>query len=480
MRNQLIGWKRPFTKTPRQTTNYPAHHICSLPPEILDRVVLLLPLKALLALAATCTKLYKFVCKKFLYQDVVLKSPLAVALFASHHLPSGAKPMHRIRSTPNEASKMINYIQSVHFVNPPSRVSPHTTIKIVGTYDVGGEIGKNDPTSFMEWSESVKVLCTECFGLKTLTITDISPSFAFESFDDTHVLSLQKSLSFWKKTKTPKRSLQTLVLKAQSGWLIPFKFELLAGLRDLFSGIEHLVLHNFIIDDMKLVTEYPNAAAGLAVNRLTLHSCLYHPTLRKSSKPRVNAPLFSQVNALTMNNILSMQDLSLIDFIRLNRKLAWLGIDMASPVFYHKNAIDVQPQFNYQKFNLFFKLVGSKNGTFNNLCCLELSNFDLLSGFAHLHEQKHDTSIADSRETMQELFLHISKIANLIIRLPCKVQRIHTCKKCGFKESVERDKDITSLLAGEWSILLHSVISNNERCNIQVYDYKNILLFQTA
>ena len=250
---------------------------------------------------------------------------------------------------------------------------------------------------------------------------------------------------------------------------------------NVYGAIDELVLHNFVLDDLKLTS---SSKIG-GINKLVLFSCIYSNSLsKKVPNQKKRCPdILAEVTELRLLNILSGSDLSVIDVIKQNGKLSKLTLDLDSQVFYlmTKNSSN-EKQFNFARYNLFFKLLCSGQGFYANLTELELINFDLFDSFRHKHKIKeededNDDWVAPLTDTFESLLTYLSTIQNLSIVLKERPKKVRTCIKCGFTKSEQPDKKIHSLNNREWSILLHPLLSENEDCTVKIFDHKGNRVF---
>ena len=433
-------------------------------------------IKTLLRLALTCHKFNIIIDKHYLYKDVVVSSVSSFSKFAVCHLPLFTSSLSK-KLKLNEPSTKINYIQTFHLINPPTKDSINHNFKVAGSYNVEN-VHNRDVLNYQEYIECFLTLLHESYGIKTITISEISPSSSFSTELITSSSTASSSLQFWKKEK-PRKSLDKLVLKTQSGWSIPFKLSHISLFISHFANFNHLVLHNFIIDDYKLTVSFPTLTKTISIKKLSLNSCIFANTLRKLNCDKKMCQLFSDVSSLELNNILSVNDLSVIDFIKQNHKLSQLIIDFSSPVFYNN-----EKKFNFARYNSFFKLVASGTGGYSTLKDMVLTKFDLFQYFDHKHKPaskpptNNDPNIDPSEtETFEYLLTYLGQIKNLTIVLTKRIKRFQTCKNCGFTESSDNDKDMSLLTVLEWSIILRPLLSANENCKIRIKDHNYTTLF---
>lgn len=475
---QLIGRKKAITKS-KGSVNYSTAHLCSLPVEILMEIFNCFEndLKTLLKLSLVCNKFHLIINKNFLYNNIIITTPRKFSKFSQTHLPSGSYSITR-RFGHNEPSNNVNLVRSVHFINPPTRNSTNRKTKIAGTYDVESVQSTDEEASFDDYIHSFTSLLKEAYGLKTITISEISPEFSFPHDIPCDTSSVFSSF----KSKRPPRTLGKLVLKVQSGWSRPFRTSHVSSLFNVYGAIDELALYNFVLDDLKLPS---NSSKVGGINKLTLFSCIYSNSLsKKMPSQRKRCPdILTEVTELRLLNILSGGDLSVIDVIKQNGKLSKLTLDLDSQVFYLmiKNS-SIEKQFNFARYNLFFKLLCSGQGSYANLTELELINFDLFDSFRHKHKTKeededNDDWIAPLTDTFETLLTYLSTIQNLTIVLKEKPKKVRTCIKCGFTKSEQPDKKIHSLNNKEWSILLNPLLSENEDCTVKLFDHRGNRVF---
>lgn len=472
---QLIGRKKVFTKS-KQNINYPAAHICSLPVEILLEIFNCFDndKKTLLKLSLACNKFHLIINKNILYKNITISTLRTFDKFSQAHLPSTIYSIAK-RFGHNEPSKNINLVKSVHFINPPTRNSSNRKTNIAGSYDVESVNSRDEEVCFNEYRDSFMSLLKEAYGLKAIIISEISPEFSFEHdipSETSHIFS-----GF--KAKKPSRTIGKLVLKAQSGWSIPFKISHISSLFHVYDTIDELVLHNFVVDDLKLTS---NSSKIGGINKLTLNSCIYiKNSNRKMQNYKKKCPdIFADVSTLRLLNILSEGDLSIIDVVKQNNRLSKLTMDLGSQIFYlASKSSNVEKNFNYARYNLFFKLLCSGQGSYANINELELINFDLFDGFTHTHirDENKDDWIAPLTDNFESLLVYLSTIKKLTIILKEKPKKVRTCLKCGFTKSEKPDKKILLLNSKEWSILLNPLLSANEDCAVRISDHKGNSMF---
>lgn len=495
---QLIGRKNIFVrlKPSAKLVTYPYLHLCSLPVEILLAIFAQFDdpenpsYTTLVNLALTCKKFQAIVYKHIFYHHVLLKSPAVFFKFCERHL------------APNHASSKINYIKLLVVKNPPIRDSSNFKLKIAGHYKF--EQFSNGNLGYADFLGCLAHLMNEAYGLKVLSISEISPDFGFPvdtsgthgSSSGSSSSSASASLNFasiWGPKKKPilrnSRTLQKLVLKTQSGWSIPFRLSNISLIFNSFDVVQELELVKFIIDDYKLTVD--PCSVKVHISTLNLNACMYAPTFKKRhpTKKLIPCPLFEQVTSLNLYNIQTGNDLAIIDFIKLNNRLKTLSLDMASSIFYTTSSSvsvvnPVKKVFNFAKYNRFFKLVCSGHGGYSTLNELILSDFDLVEYFDH--NTRHQLELSDvdswvepSTDNFESFLAFLSSIANLSIILSknSTVTRVKTCVNCGFT-TTSNDLNVSSLSASNWTVLLKPLLlSNDEKCNVKVYNHNLHLLF---
>lgn len=455
---QLIGRKKIVARV--QPKLYPALHLHSLPYEILLNIFQNVASSgALVAVAAACRKFHNIVCKNFLYKNITFLNTAHFLLFASAHLPR--KNLFSRRLGLSEPSSMINYIRSVHFVNPPTRSKNTGLTQIAGSYSIQSV---NDGVSeYTDFLYHFKLLLTECYGLKEVHISEISPQFAFPP--DFGSDSKNKF-----KQRPPKRHIEKIVLTAQSGWTIPFKLDHVSVLTCIYDSILVLQLNKFVVNESKLFSDAFTKKFEVAA--LVVSACLYSLDFKHKKRP---SHLLAQTNSLVLQDILHEGDLTLIDFVKTNERLSSLSLDLNSPVFYHLNS-EKKSSFNFTRFNNFFKLVCSGSGSYASLKLLTLFNFDLFYYYTHLHQNtRRDSWVAPPTNTFEYFLRFISEIPNLAIKIKQTPQVMSTCVKCGFKQ-LETAKSIPSLLHLEWEIVLAPLLEN-KNCSVSVYNHNGTSLY---
>lgn len=450
-RYQLIGRKR--TAERRLTPEYKRAHIHSLPLELLIQIFSFVAHdpSQLLNLCLVCQKFNSIISKHFLYRLIRFNDVNTFLTFTRTHLPS------KRGGGVNDISTKVNFIQAIEFVNPPIKESKDCQTKIAGSYDVEGDIKTNNRVTFDEFTVGLRALIRDNYNLKQITITEISPQFAFDDLHD-------ETSSFLKRNKrAPKRTLQKLVLKAQTGWSILFKLNHLSHLLNVYDSINELELHNFIIDGVKLSNM--NFSKPITINSLKLFKCsLLHRNPRGSY-----CELFKNTTCLKMVDIVKSSDLSIIDFIKSNNQLHYLSIDLGSPIFSENS------KFNFRAFNPFFKLICSRNGNYSHINVLVLDDFDLLSQYTHDHEE-HGSSVKKN-EDLTELLGFLSAIPLLVIKVKFTQSLVHTCKKCGFLKT-EEFTPIEKLSERDWTTLLKPLIDN--KSHFKIINHKLETLFEVT
>lgn len=463
-------------KAPRTTKNYPPLHILSLPVEILIRVLNYLrdDIATLLLLALTCSKFNSVILKMFLYELVQFKSVPRFIKFAHAHLPQRASPLRFVLSEP---SSRINFIRSIHFVNPPMYDDLNPVTTIAGSYSVFAlDPGIDQYKGFVR---NLQLLLSEAYGLKELKISEILPQFKFSSeFLET---PLTQSLKLKFKSRPPVRTLDKLCLSAQSGWSIPFKVDHVSLFVQFFGEIGILELQNFVINDAKLVN---TTCPPLNVEQLVVSACTYSKQLCK----KTCLDSFGKTSFLGLESIQHMNDLCLIDAIKANGKLTRLSIDISSSIFYLIDPSDNSWKFQFSKYNNFFKLLCSGKGNYGNLKQLVLVHFDLFHTMSHQHnsgletiqegeeENNPDVPQEEDVNTFEYFMKYISQIPVLTIVMKKEPMVIHTCKNCGFTVT-ECSKRVSNLRQDEWCRILQPLIAN-KNCLISILDHRMQLLYQ--
>lgn len=454
---QLIGRKKVVTR--HSPHSYPVLHLHSLPYEILYLIFHNLPLDSLVAMAVTCRKFHNIICKNFLYNAIKFYSTSHFLKFALAHLPKKTSFSRRLGL--QEPSSMINFIRSVHFVNPPTNNRKTCSTQIAGTYSV--ESVNDGVSQYTEFLHYFNCLLSNCYGLKEVQISEISPQFAFPP-------DLPSSPTFKNKfRKSTHRHIDRIVLTAQSGWTIPFKLDHVAVFTFIYDSVLLLHLKKFVINESKLFSDAFTKKVSISDLRIT--AGLYTPDSRYKKK---FCNLFSETTSLTLQDILHDGDLTIIDFIKSNDKLSRLSIDLSSSVFYTND--QKRSTFNFARFNNFFKLVCSGTGSYATLKTLELFNFDLFYDYAHTHKSVlHDDWVAPLTSTFEYFLRYISEIENVVIIIKDTPKVMATCVKCGFKQQ-ESKKPIPSLLSLEWQIVLAPLLEN-EKCSVDIYTHNGEIMY---
>lgn len=466
-----MGRKKVGTAPRKQS--YPPLHIHSLPYEILLQIFALVAedMNSLLLMALVCSKFNSIASKNYLYHTVKFKTDNQFLRFAHAHLPQKKALGRRFGST--ESSTRINFLRSVHFINPPTNDASTQQVQIAGSYTM--DTLSYTGSSYLDYISCMKLLLTEAYGLKEVRISEISPQFQFPA-ELMHALSFS-AINLRFKTPRPLRSIEKVVLTAQSGWNIPFKVEHLAIFVHLFGEVEELRLNKFVLSDQKLVCvplEKP-----FVVNSLVLTASIYSEGKRSSSK-RVSNPLFAKTSFLLLEDIQNGNDLSLIDYIKCNNTLLRLSIDISSSIFYEIDPTDHKPKFCFHKYNNFFKLVCLRKGGYSTLQEVILTNFDLFNSFAHQHdhlqlireenEDEEDDWVAPPTNTLEFLMKYLSQVPYLTIVVKEAPAVVHTCVKCGFQVH-DPTKRISSLLPHEWAIIVAPILAS-KLCSLLIYDHK--------
>lgn len=459
----------------RMLESYPPLHLCLLPFEILLQILTSVQtdINDLLLLALTCSKLNTIILKFFLYRKLRFQSTTKFNVFSQAHLPHKISSLAR-RFISSEPSGKINFITSVHFVNPPTYSNFNTLTNIAGSYSV--DTLESGTPEYRYFVKSLRSLINEAFGLKEIKLSEISPQFQFSpEFVESSSLGLKSRFRSHKLA----RCLQNLVLSAQSGWTIPFKLSHIALFSNIFSTISNLHLSNFVISEQKLI---PDSSGHISsIDSLLLSACIYADT-KKAAKRKCVA-IFADTSSLEMSLMQHGADLSLIDLVKANDKLSRLSIDISSAIFYHVDPTENITKFNFSKYNNFFKLVCSGEGGYSNLKEIVITNFDLFHTFSHQHERNRLGAIQEEESgwpeptsnTFEEFLRNLSAIPFLTIVVKEAPQVMHTCKNCGFKVK-EDTKKVSSLRRDEWCIILDPILSRNS-CSIVVYDHKLQTLF---
>lgn len=477
-----MGRKKHVSRA-RAPHNYPSTHLYALPYEIL---LLLFSAFAedketLLRLLLVCSKFNHIINKNFLYSLLEFKSFDQIEKFSQFHLPykSLAKSIFKMS---NESSTKVNYITSVHFVNPPVLDSSNHKVNIVGSYNVESVQRKNIRIAYETFVDLFRLLLNDAYGLKYITFSEVSPKFSFP--DDSFTGHSSTADSSFFRGPRPSRSLSRLVLKGQSGWSIPFKISHISAELNAFDTISELALHNFVINDSKLNSFIlPKKHTPICIKALCLTSCIFMDTNHKKQPlphtAKKCSELFTRVSSLSLLNIQSSHDLSMIDYVKLNNSLSCLTLDLKSSIFYNTTNETV---FNFVKYNNFFKLVCSGTGGYSKLKKLTLLNFDLFDSNGHIHNVEEDLEPTDDAGSWIEqpsdrfsVFLaNLSRISELTIVLIERPQQVHSCVKCGF---IEKSKEKRSTTASEWAKLLNPLLTGNEICKLRILDHKLMPIF---
>lgn len=428
---------------------------------------------SLLLLALVCSKFNNIVSKSFLYHTVKFKSTHQFEKFCQAHLPLKTSLGRRFGA--NESSTRVNFIRSVHFVNPPNH-DPGSLTQIAGTYSVDTLSGT---TKYQDFVTQMKILLNEGYAIKEVRLSEVSPQFQFPyDLMQTQPLSSMK-LRF--KGPKPSRKISKVVLEAQSGWHIPFKLGHISLFIHLFDEISELKLNNFVINDLMLLCD--ELEKPFVIDCLVLKASIYADG-RKTFLKRVPCKLFSKTSSLLLENIQSGSDLCLIDFIKCNDDLSRLNIDISSKVFYTVNLLDQTLAFDFTRYNKFFKLVCSGKGGYSNLKEIVLTNFDLFNSFSHQHEgrllsiteeDEEDDWVEKPTNTFEHFLTYLAQVPFLTIVVKETPAVMHTCVNCGFTVT-EETKRVSSLLPHEWAIILAPILANR-LCSVLVYDHKLRPLF---
>lgn len=479
-KTQLMGRRK--VANPKRNPKYPALHIHSLPYEILIAIFshLSSDVQTLLLLSLTCSKFHNIVCKTFIYQDVFFKLTSHFLRFAAAHLSLRASLARRFGL--NEPSSMINYIRKVHFVNPPTNDRESSLTKIAGTYSV--ENVNRGTLNYDDWVTSFKCLLNEAYGIKEVSICEISPQFEFppEFMANPSLLSLK----FTFRRQQPSRHLEKLTLTAQSGWTIPFKPSQMLLFAYVFDQIDELQLNKFVINEAKLSDAWEKK---FVIDSFAASACIYSDV--KKGGRRKSSHVFAYTRLLLLLDVQNGANLSLIDVVKLNGRLLRLVIDVGSKIFYSTEGAKGK-SFNFSKFNNFFKLICSGQGGYCGLREVVLVNFDLFHDFGHQHENRPldviqedselvsheddvDSWVEPPTNTFQYFLRYLLQIPQLTIVVKEQPKVMHTCVKCGFTQE-EVSKKVSSLLPHEWGIILAPVLCN-PKCTVNIYDHAWTTLF---
>lgn len=474
---QLMGRKKVSKSVHR--TAYLALHLHSMPLEILLEIFANVAdnIHDLLLLALVCSKFNNIVSKNFLYHSVEFKTTQQFSKFAHAHLPLKLSLGRRFSST--EASSRINYIKSVHFVNPPTNTLAAPLTQIAGTYTVDSQ--DTSSNAYLDFVSHMKLLLNEAYGIKEIRISEISPQFEF-SEDLIYPPTFSGIKSRFKPPK-PLRSIEKIVLTAQLGWNIPFKVGHIALFVHLFDEVAELKLNKFVIHDQKLPVQ--NLPKPFAIDCLVSTSLIY---IELKKTKRAVSPLFASTTMLLLEDIQRGGDLCLIDFIKCNNGLLRLSIDIGLSIFYSLDPQDQTRKFNFSKYNNFFKLVCSGQGGYSNLKEVVLINFDLFNSFSHQHDTKlediqegdedsgdEDSWIEPATNTFGYFLRYLSQMPYLTIVVKEAPAVVHSCVNCGFLVE-ERTKRILSLLPHEWAIILEPILANRN-CSVLIWDHNHQPLF---
>lgn len=482
--------KKPLVKV-HQDISYKAAHLHSLPYEILVEIFQYLhdDLKSLLLLSLTCSKFNSIVNKNLMYREVRLNGVRNFRRFTSVHIPmmtlskrfSLSSQLLQSQQQQLNPSSKINLIYELEVSNPPTKAAGNVKTTIAGSYNIEGITGSNHSkdTDHKDYVNSLVNILRESYSLKILVISEISPLFSFPESHH-HELSPSSGNSFflsWKHRNPPKRSLDKLVLKSQSGWSIPFKYSHISSLFEVYDTIEELVLYNFVIDESKLQAPV-TTKKPIIINKLTLLSCTFLLPTNRTTK-RKPCDIFLHISHLQLYNISSGKDLSVIDFIKTNNMLSKITIDFTSPVFYGSSAT-----FNFARYNLFFKLLCSGSGAYSNLKELEFINFTLLDSHGHLHQvekadnndsdQERDDWVEPPSDTFESLLRFLLSIPLLTITLKERPEGPMTCVNCGTTKEVSRPKRSYC----DWLTILKPLVKQNEKCNVKILGHKGNVLFK--
>lgn len=466
---QLIG-KRNAIRKISVNSNYPSIHFYSLPYEILVEIVSLLfnDLDDLVNLAQTCRKFEHLVYKEFLYKDVVIRDHHTFQSFAQSHLPSHTKSFSR-KTGRIEPSRHINYIKTLHLVKPPTRETSYGKTQIAGSYDLEMSRSTDDQVVYDSYMGNLNSLLNECFSIKTIIISEISPQFSFPKESHNFITHLFRAKA--------KRTLRKLVLKAQSGWNIPFKINHMSTLVSIFDRIDELVLHNFVIDTHRLIS--PSIANKISIDKITLESCIYSSNSRIASYtlPRnVDNDIFKDVSSLALMNIYSGTDLSVIDFVKKNNKLRNLGIDLTSPVFYKLCKGGTEKLFDFHRYNPFFNLICSGQGSYDKIKTLEILNFNLADLVPWPFNANAASFDMHHNEELNSLLTSWSKVENVVIVLKPRSKKLVSCVKCGFTKDVTHTRQHDKVDVNCWFSVLQPLFQNDS--NIRIIDHRGELMWK--
>ncbi|CAK7903842.1 hypothetical protein CAAN1_09S00518 [[Candida] anglica] len=474
---QLIGRRKALSSQSSKEIRYPAAHLHSLPFEILLEVLQHLTddINNLLSMALVCHKFNSIINKAFLYNTVTLNGSRKFSKFAISHIPT-VRSLAKKFSSQVEASSKVNLIQTLILINPPTKETQQSKTKIAGTYDIESMSRRGQDTEYDSYVTSLTNFCKESYSLKNLILSELPPQFAFPIDSDEGSSNSSGSngglFSSWKREK-PKRTLSTLVLKAQSGWSMPFKYSHISTIISVYDQINELILQNFIVDEGRL-SSY-QTTQNIEIETLTLKSCAY------TNRPTKRVPsfIFKNVNHLKLLNVSSVKDLSVIDFVKSNNNLNKLTIDFNSSVFYESTP-NFERAFNFTRFNSFFKLLCSGSGSYSNLNEIELVNFSLWDEHGHRHnidevskDSDQDDWVAPSTDTFETLLSYLSNIPSLRIMLKDRTMET-SCIKCG---AIQSPGILETLGYCSWERLLSPVIKANEKCKIRLLSFSGNVLF---
>lgn len=224
---QLIGIKNVLNKRSRPHHSYPSIHICNLPLEILLYIFSFfqnLDLTSLINMAKTCRTFKTIIYKHVLYARMVFPTMHSFQKYTEYHLPHLG-----LKFQLTAPSDCVNYLQSVVLVNPPVRPRKDMGTNIAGSYiidDNDCDI-KRSGLSYEDFLRSFNAILKEAYGLKSITINEISPHFAFPDTWDDDKGGLSK---FRKRGQKMKKTLNKLQLSTQSGWTVPFRLGHISGI----------------------------------------------------------------------------------------------------------------------------------------------------------------------------------------------------------------------------------------------------------
>ncbi|ODV77718.1 uncharacterized protein CANTADRAFT_7218 [Suhomyces tanzawaensis NRRL Y-17324] len=453
-RYQLIGRKK-VPKTKPSPVLYHMQHICGLPHEILLQIFDSLDERDLLNLSLTCLRFRSIINKTYLYRHVSL-TEASFSKFSLSHVRTSSKSALSKKFKSTSPLSNINYIQELTLINPPIRDSADRTISIAGSYGVNSNLKSGSQSNYQNYVSSLRNLLEDAYGLKRVSIFEISPHFEF--FKDVVPVPAQKS--FWKKA-APSRSLDFVELKPQSGWSIIFKWSHIAIFFSYHEHLKELCLHNFIIDDLKLANA---PVPSVSIEKLTIDSCSYADSFRKVNQSKKPCLLLADVHSLQLLNIVHGTDLSMIDYVKQNGKLQELTLDINSPLFYQQ--LEGNFQFHFDKFNPFFQLLCAGTGGYSSIKHLQLVNFDLFQ-YASLKDISDiDSWVEPPTDTFECFMSYIGRIDRLIITLnqwPGEVLKF--------------SKNVTELTTQEWDHILEPLVTSNESCVLTIKDYSMRTLF---